>query len=135
MSYLSETWQNLKAGVAWKGMIANFKANAWQWFLNELSPSSYTNPDHKLHWHNLATEMFGWSKHIAIGAVGAFIFRLLGISWGWAFATAVIAASIAEVVQFFIAKASFVNPLNSFLDVSFYVAGVTLFWGVLQWVK
>lgn len=127
MSYLSETLANLKSGLAFKIFWMNLKANPWQWFLNELSPSSWLNPDHKLHWANLKPEMIGWGKHIAIAAAATVLLRFFtGMTNSQLIWTTVGITFVVEVIQFFMHRASFINPINSILDILFYVAGTVL---------
>lgn len=131
MSWISDTLANLKSGLAFKIMVMNFKANPWQCFKNELSPSSWTNPDRQLHWANLYPEMIGWGKHIVIGAVGAAILRFFGVSDPKILMVAAISSFVVEIIQFLVARASFVNPINSLLDIGFYVLGAYLLMAVL----
>jgi hypothetical protein len=135
MTWFSHTWFNLKNMVALKAMWFNLRTDPLQWFLNELSPSSYTNLDHKLHWHNMPPEMRGWFlQHMPIGFAVQLVWillchffpNILNI-WMGLVLMAVI-AFVIEVIQFFVAKASFINPINSAIDIAFYVAGSALAW-------
>ena len=128
MSWFSETWFNLTNLTALKGMMLNMKADFTQWLLYELSPSFYITG---LSWSGLLTEMIGWTKHIGYG-VAFMVVWLIAAKFitklkNWmAFLSMAGIAFVIEIIQFLMARASFINPINSILDIAFYVAGSAL---------
>ena len=105
---------NLKHGFPFKLVVQNINEKGWkQWFLNELSPSSWLNPDQKLHWFNLQPEMIGWGKHILIGAAFTLALRIHPF-------IIILFAAAYEVYTFLLPGAWFMNPVNASIDVFFY---------------
>lgn len=132
MTWFQETLYNLKNNTAIKIWIGNFTNNPKQALLNELSPSSWLNPDHKLHWSNMKPEAIGWLKHIGIGAIAYVVLSALGLNWWQSLIAIAVGTFVVEIIQFFVTRALFVNPINSILDISFYVLGGVLVIGLLS---
>jgi hypothetical protein len=126
--FLKELIANLKGNVAIGTMLFNFKKlGVVQWLLNELSPGSYLSPTGKLGWDTLKPEMFGWGKHILIaGAVSAVLKLFVGVSNLRLILLTIGITFVVEIVQFIRAKAYYINPVNSTLDIFFYVVGTLI---------
>jgi hypothetical protein len=87
------------------------------WLLYELCPSFYVNGPN---WKDMRKEASGWLfQHIPLGFMFyAFVPHL------WAIA---LAALIIEVIESARVKFAYVNPINSLLDIGFYVLGGVIF--------
>lgn len=130
--YLFETLYNLKNLTAFKVCFRNFRLNWKQALLNEVSPSSWLNPDQQLHWANVKPEALGWLQHLGIGVVAYAFLYALEVGWWQSLVTIAVGAFVVEIIQFFIARAAYVNPVNSILDIWFYVLGGILVIGLLN---
>lgn len=123
-----ELWQNLKTGFAFKSWWLNLKNHTWLTLRNELCPSWWVTGFDGWFGPSMKQEaLYGWcGLHLGVAlalAVG------LGINW-WQMA--LIALGI-EVFQFCKAYGSFVNPINSLLDIGSYTLWVFLYTKYIGW--
>jgi len=148
--WLGKLFSNLRGNVAIRGMLSNIKGRGWlQWLSNELAPASYTTPGAKLTLGTFLPEVFGWSKHIVLSFLFTMVYQVLvnaiatittesisGSIKGILFNVqpfskvlliTVVITFVIEIIEFIAAQASFINPVNSLLDILFYVLGAWLF--------
>jgi len=128
---------NLKSGLAFKIMVNNIKTMGLaQWLLFELCPSFYVNGVNR---PDMEAEAFGWLKHIPWASMGTTVWLLIcawfGIPRWTTWALLVIIPFIVEVIQFIRADASYINPVNSFLDILFYVIGGAMTYYVIYLIQ
>lgn len=127
--FFRELFYNVRQGVAFKAIKYNIKRlGVFQWLLNELSPGSYTTKSGKLTLEVLGPEVFGWAKHIGIAFfVSATLKTFLNASNTRLILLTIGISSLVEVLQFIRSKGLYLNPVNSLLDVGFYVVGTLIF--------
>lgn len=122
---MSMLMTNLKSGVAFKILVNNIKTMGWaKWLLFELCPSFYVNGVNRA---DMETEAFGWCKHILWASMGTTVWLLIcawfGIPRWTTWVLLIVIPLIVEIIQFILAKAAYINPINSILDILFYVIG------------